>query len=240
MFKKCVVRVTVLAAVAATSMGLGAGTAHADLITGKLQFDGAPPTAAVIFVRDPAAAIAELTIDQKNRQFNQFMNAGSTGAVITFHNSDTARHNLYANSYSTGTRFDVGLIPPGKSVMLKVSWPEDSIVRVGCAIHSQMETYVANIRSAHFQLLPFKQWQPKHSGALDDYDANAAASTEFEQTTSKEIDIKLRSVPTTLTSLTLLAPYFPALNFELAPGETKTLDVIRDGAKRGTLTIKRS
>lgn len=216
------------------------GSANADLITGELSFDGTPPTAAVLFVRNPEASINQLQIDQKDRQFSQFMNAGSTGAQITFHNSDSARHNLYANSYSTGTRFDVGLIPPGKSVTLNVSWPEDSIVRVGCAIHTHMETYVANIRSANYQVLPFKRWEAKRSNGLDDYDASAPASDEFEETTTNELDIKLRSVPTELTKMTLLVPYFAPLNFELARGESKTLDVMRDGVKRGTLTIKRS
>jgi hypothetical protein len=214
--------------------------AHADLITGELKFDGTPPTAAVLYVRNGQAAINQLQIDQKDRQFSQFMNAGSTGAVITFHNSDSARHNLYANSYATGTRFDVGLVPPGKSVTLNLSWPEDSIVRVGCAIHTHMETYIANIRSSNYQVLPFKRWEAKRSGGLDDYDASAPANDEFEEKISNEIGVKLRSVPTELTSLTLLIPYFPAVNFELKSGESKTIDILRDGTKRGTLTIKRS
>ncbi len=220
--------------------GLLVGSAHADLITGELRFDGAPPTAAVLFVRKPDASIKELQIDQKDRQFGQFMSAGSSGAEITFHNSDTARHNLYANSYSTGTRFDVGLIPPGSSVKLQVSWPEDSIVRIGCAIHTHMETYVANIRSANYQVLPFKRWEAKHTASLGDYDASAPDADEFEEKISTEASIKLRSVPTELTSMTLLIPYFAPLHFDLARGESKTIAVMRDGVKRGTLTLKRS
>lgn len=212
-----------------------ATSANADLITGELRFDGAPPAAAVIFVRDPAATINTLMVDQKNRQFDQFMSAASQDAEIQFHNSDSARHNLYANSYSTNTRFDVGLVPPGQTVKLKLSWKEDSIVRVGCAIHSHMETYIANIRSAHYQILPFKRWQAK-AGSLDDYSANE----EFEETVSKEADLKLRSVPSDKTAMTLLIPYYPALNFELKPGESKTIEISRDGSKRGTLFIKRS
>lgn len=219
---------------------LFASGAKADLVTGELNFEGTPPTAAVLFVRNPGASIKELQIDQKDRQFGQFMSAGSTGAVITFHNSDSARHNLYANSYSTGTRFDVGLIPPGTSVTLNVSWPEDSIVRVGCAIHTHMETYVANIRSANYQVLPFKRWVAKNSASFGDYDSSEPVADEFEEKISNAASIKLRSVPTELTSLTLLVPYFAPLNFELARGESKTLDVMRDGTKRGTLTIKRS
>ena len=212
---------------------IGCAHAQTDLIIGELSFDSAPPTAAILFVRDPEAAINQLQIDQKDRQFSQFMNAGSSGAVITFLNSDSARHNLYANSYSTGTRFDVGLIPPGKSVTLALSWPEDSIVRVGCAIHTNMETYIANIRSAHYQLLPFKRWVEK--GGLDDY-----GGSEFEEQTVKQAEIRLRQVPADKTTLTLLIPYYQPLTFELKVGESKTLDVMRDGAKRGSLTVKRS
>ena len=212
---------------------IGCANAQTDLITGELSFDGTPPAAAVLYVRDPDGAINQLQIDQKDRQFSQFMKAGSTGAVITVLNSDTARHNLYANSYTTGTRFDVGLIPPGKSVTLTLSWPEDSIVRVGCAIHTNMETYIASIRAAHYQLLPFKRWVEK--GGMDDY-----GGSEFEERISKQADIRLRQVPADKTTLTLLIPYYQPLTFELKAGESKTLDVIRDGAKRGTLSVKRS
>ena len=209
---------------------------QADLVVGELAFEGAPPAAAVIFVRDSTVEINQLTIDQKNRQFDRYMAAASQNAEIQFHNSDSARHNLYANSYSTGTRFDVGLVPPGQTVKLKLSWAEDNIVRVGCAIHSHMETYIANIRSAHYQVLPFKSWEAK-PGSMDDY---GGGGEEYEEVVSKTADIKLRSVPSDKTSMTLLIPYYQPMHFELKAGESKTLDVVRDGVKRGTLTVKRS
>ena len=216
------------------SLAVASATAMADdLIIGTLTFDTAPPAAAVLFVRDASADISSVSIDQKNRQFGQYMSVASQDATIAFHNSDSARHNIYANSYSTGTRFDVGSVPPGQTVNLKLSWAEDSIVRVGCAIHSHMETYIANIRSAHYQVLPFKRWEEK--GGMDDY-----GGSEYEETISKEADIRLRQVPADKTTMTLLIPYYPPLTFELKAGESKTLAVMRDGAKRGTLTVKRS
>lgn len=204
-----------------------------DLIIGTLTFETTPPAAAVLYVRDASASINEVSVDQKNRQFGQYLSVGSQNATIAFHNSDTARHNIYANSYSTGTRFDVGLVPPGQTVNLKLSWAEDSIVRVGCAIHSHMETYIAHIRASHYQVLPFKRWEEK--GGMDDY-----GGSEFEERISKDADIRIRQVPADNTTLTLLMPYYQPLTFELKAGESKTLDVMRDGAKRGTLTVKRS
>lgn len=223
------VRFSALLALAAASRVVAAD----DLIIGTLTFDGKPPAAAVLFVRDASARIDSISIDQKNRQFDQYMSVASQDATIAFHNSDTARHNIYANSYSTGTRFDIGLVPPGQTVTLKLDWAEDNIVRVGCAIHSHMESYIAHIRSSHYQVLPFKRWEEK--GGMDDY-----GGSEFEETISKEADIRLRQVPAGKTTLTLLIPYYPPLTFELKAGENKTLDVMRDGAKRGTLSIKRS
>lgn len=212
--------------------------ARADLLIGELSFESSTPTAAVIYVREPDIRITELQVDQVERQFIPFMSAGSTEAKITFRNSDSARHNLYANSFSTGTRFDVGMIPPGKDVALAISWPEDTLIRVGCAIHSNMETYIANIRSGHHAVLAFKRLKRASGGGGDEYGGGSAGGG-YQVVNTNKAEFKLRSVPTDKTDISLIAPYFEPLNFNLKNGEEKSLDVIRDGSKRGVLKIRR-
>ena len=207
---------------------------QADLIVGELRFDGQAPMAAVLYVRTPEASNDIVQIDQRNRQFSSFMTAASTGNNIVFQNSDSARHNLYANNFSSGTRFDVGLIPPGKNVSIPVTWPEDSIVRVGCAIHSHMETYIANIRSQYYVVLPFRSWQERVRE--DEYGSN----TVYEMQQLNKAEFKIRSVPADKKDITLLAPYMAPLHFPLLLGEEKKLPVLRDGSKRGELWIRRS
>ncbi len=209
--------------------------ANADLIVGELRFDGQAPMAAVVYVRTPEASNEVLQIDQRNRQFSSFMTAANTGNTVLFQNSDNARHNLYANSFSTGTRFDVGLIPPGKNVSIPVTWPEDSMVRVGCSIHSHMETYIANIRSTHYAIVPFRSWQEKVRE--DEY---GSSSTVYEMQQLNKAEFKIRSVPADKKDITLLAPYMTPLNFALNLGEEKKIPILRDGAKRGELVIRRS
>ncbi len=212
---------------------LAAPALRADIIIGELSFDGTPPMASVLFVRDAEAHIAALRIDQKDRQFSSFMNAASAGAELVFSNSDTARHNLYANSFATGTRFNVGLVPPGETVSLKLDWAEDQIVRIGCSIHTHMETYVAHIRARHYTAINFRRWQEDDS-TQDEY-----GSRRFVLTSRNSERFRLVDVPGEQQKLSLLTPYFDPLHFALAAGESKQLDVTRDGIRRGTLRIQR-
>lgn len=225
------------------SIGLGllliSTMVQADLIVGELEFESLPPTAAVIYLREPEAHTTELQVDQVDRQFIPFMSIGSNDAKITFHNSDSARHNLYANSFSTGVRFDVGLIPPGKDVFLNVSWPEDTIVRVGCAIHTNMETYVANIRSGHSAVLNFKKLKQSRRGGMDEYGGGGGGGS-YEVVGTNKAEFKLRSVPADKDDISLIAPYFDALNFKIKNGESKTFEFVRDGIPRGKLTLHRT
>ncbi|MBI2380663.1 MAG: hypothetical protein HYV16_07910 [Gammaproteobacteria bacterium] len=199
-----------------------AASAEADTLSGRLEFDGAQPFAAVVYAREPGAQPAPATVDQMNREFTERMVAASVGGEVSFKNSDKARHNIFANHYQTQTRFDVGLMPTGRTVQVKTDWPEDTVVRVGCAIHPYMESYIANIRSAHYQVLklaPERGAKPAEPAA---------------------VFFRLDAVPEGVEAFSLLIPYYDPLTVKLKRGESQTVSISKGGVPKGRWVVTRS
>jgi hypothetical protein len=189
-------------------------SANADVISGKIEFIKKPPFTGLLYVADGGPADEQPVLDQKGKAFTRKIAVGSPSKNIKFMNSDTFDHNVYANDAKQKVKFDVGLMSPGNNSVLSMDWPEETLVRVGCKIHPKMRTYIANVKSKHFQ------------------------SFEFSKKI-KSYDIKIDRVSSNSNQLVLLMPKYDKLTIELKKGESKTLDVLRKGKVKGKLTLTR-
>jgi len=76
---------------------------------------------------------------QKDRHFLPHVLAVSVGSTVDFPNRDPIYHNAFSNF--SGTKFDIGLYPPGTS--RATAFTEPGIVRVYCNIHPTMSAIIA-------------------------------------------------------------------------------------------------
>lgn len=184
-------------------------------VSGKLVFEKKPPFAGALFAKSGSGSTNNTaSLDQSNKVFNKKAFAVSNGGKIEFKNSDTFQHNIFANDAKSGVQFDVGLMEPNTMTNLDVSWEENTLTRIGCKIHPKMRSYILNTQSDYVHLF------------------------EFEKAV-KEYDISIADVPADTTAFVLLLPKYDILEFELAPGESKSIDVMRKGKKKATLTVNR-
>lgn len=184
-------------------------------VSGKLVFEKKPPFAGALFAKGgTGSANSAASLDQANKIFNKKAFAVSNGGKIEFKNSDTFQHNIFANDAKSGVTFDVGLMEPDTVTNLDVSWQENTLTRIGCKIHPKMRSYILNTQSDYVQFF------------------------EFEKKV-KEYDISIADVPADTTAFVLVLPKYDIVEFDLAPGESKSIDVMRKGNKRATLTVNR-
>lgn len=188
---------------------------YADTITGKITFVKRPPFTGILYVVDGGKASQSPTIDQKDKAFTTAIAVGHPGDTITFSNSDSFEHNIYASDKKQKVKFDVGLMSPNNKTEMQMDWNNNTLVRIGCKIHPKMRGYIANIDSSVYHAF------------------------EFERKV-KEYDIKIDNVPADKTALELMLPKYPNNQIELKKGETKTIDIKRKGKVKATLTLTRS
>lgn len=189
-------------------------SAIADTVTGKITFVKKPPYAGALYVKESATGVSAATLDQSNKVFNQKIFAVSNGGKIQFKNSDEFQHNIFANDPNSGVQFDVGLMNPGANLDLDVKWQENSLTRIGCKIHPKMRSYILNVPTKVFQLF------------------------EFEKKV-KEYDVSLANVQASHNTFVLSLPKYEEIEVTLNPGDEKTVDILRKGKVRGSLTLKR-
>lgn len=194
---------------------IGSNAATADVISGKLEFTKKPPFTGILYIPESGNKPKNPEINQKDKAFTSKVAVGSPQSIIAFKNSDIFNHNIYANDSKQKVKFDVGLMTPGNATKLKMVWPQDSLVRIGCKIHPKMRAYVANVSSDHFHIFPFEK-------------------------KVKSYDFKIEQVPSDKEQLTLMMPAYETLLINLKKGESKEITVKRKGKDRGTLTLTRS
>lgn len=181
----------------------------ASTLVGTLVFEKKAPYAGVIFAeggKGPAA----VELDQKNKVFDKKLLVVGSGGELTFNNSDDFQHNIFANDPNSGVKFDVGLMEQGQQKQITANWAENTVTRIGCKIHPKMRSYIANINSDTYQILPFEK-------KVTSYDIKVEAGNHKR--------------------FTLAMPKYDPVVVTLAPGESKTVDVLRKGKKKATLTL---
>ncbi|NQZ06868.1 MAG: hypothetical protein HRT35_06875 [Algicola sp.] len=201
--------------IVAATLALTSINGYADVVSGKLEFKKKAPFTGLLYVPGSGSSTKKPMIDQKGKAFTTKIAVGSPGNTIVFKNSDTFDHNIYANDAKQKVKFDVGLMTPNNSMQLKMDWPAETLVRVGCKIHPKMRGYVANVKTDHFYPFPFKK-------------------------KVKSYDFKIIDVPSDKNQLILMMPKYGKMTIELKKGESKTIEVKRKKKVKGTLTISRS
>ncbi|WP_344796644.1 hypothetical protein [Litoribacillus peritrichatus] len=212
---------------------------QADEIYGTFNFTRLPPHAAVVYIPDQNAPERIAHVDQKNIEFTKTLDVGTAGTKVIFSNSDQHIHNLFASNYKSDTKFDVGLIPPGKEVQIPVTWPEDTLLRVGCNIHSNMRTYIANIQSSNFTLVDFVTNKKKKSRYDDGGYKRKKAAKKLKTSTGK-YKFKLYDVSAAADTVNILLPHYDLIEIKLSKGESKSVPLMRRGKQKGELTVSRS
>lgn len=186
----------------------------ADVVSGKISFLKRPSYTGVLYVPADKGSHKKPNIDQKDKAFTTSIAVGSPNDVITFRNSDTFDHNIYASDSKQNIKFDVGLMTPNNQTNLDIDWTEDSLVRIGCKIHPKMHSYIANINSDHYYAFQFER-------------------------KVKEYPFTIKDVPSNKNQLVLMMPKYKPQTIEIKKGESKTIDIERKGKVRGTIEITR-
>jgi len=96
----------------------------------------------------------QLEVDQIAKQFIAPYLVGRPGDDIVFKNSDSINHNIYISHPSTGEEIDLGVADPGVELHATVNWPLNSLINVGCKIHSQMKMQLLVTDSDYYKVLP--------------------------------------------------------------------------------------
>jgi len=205
---------------------------YSGTITGTFLFKKSPPDAAVVYIRDINAPSNVAEIDQKGIQFTKKFDVSSTGTDVIFTNSDPVKHNLFANSYKTNTKFDVGLISPNKVVEIPVQWPEDTLIRIGCKIHRNMRIYIANIKSKNYTIVDFvrkSRWRSKNGFKSYGEIKKAHKADKY--------DFNILDVPDATKSVTIMLPHTDLIEVELELSKEKEVTISRRGKQLGTLKL---
>lgn len=184
-------------------------------IIGTFKFKKRNPGVALLyFDQDKGLKVSKPSLDQMYKTFVKPLLVVNPGAEITFKNSDSVDHNIYASDKKQNVKFDVGLIATGADSQYKVEWDKGKVVKLRCKIHPKMKTYIANIESEYHKVVPFEKKQ-------------------------KEVSFELKDVPSQLETIEIWLPKYNELNVNLKPGETKTIELKRKGKLKGTLELER-
>jgi plastocyanin len=195
-----------------TLLAFGLGVvfnAQAATLTGELSFVKKPPFVGILYAKGgegPKAA----ELDQANKVFDKKVVIVGQNGEITFKNSDEFQHNIFANDPNSGVKFDVGLMNQGQTTKVTANWSENTLTRIGCKIHPKMRSYIANVNSDTYQVLPFTKKQKSYSIELD-----AGSATTF----------------------VLQIPKYDPVEVTLSPGEAKSVEVLYKGKLRANLSL---
>ncbi|KZN56510.1 hypothetical protein [Pseudoalteromonas luteoviolacea] len=182
---------------------------QAAVLTGELEFVKKPSFVGVVYAKGgKGPSTAEL--DQSNKIFDKKAVVIGRNGEITFKNSDEFQHNIFANDPNSGVKFDVGLMNQGQTTKVAADWSENTLTRIGCKIHPKMRSYIANVNSDAYQVLPFTKKQKVYPIQLD-----VGTHTEF----------------------VLQIPKYDPVELKLAKGQQTSVDVMYKGKKRATLKL---
>lgn len=182
----------------------------------SFKFDKRPPKVALIYIPAETGDKTNAEVDQLNKQFTTKMVVASPGSAVSFKNSDTVDHNIFASDASVGAQFDVGLMAPGGERDVDIDWSEDSIVRVGCKIHPKMRTYIAAVKSRYEKVVEFSPAE-------------------------KEFSVTLGNLPADANKIVIRIPKYDTIEIDISAATNNTLHpVTKRGKDRGGVTLVES
>ncbi len=187
----------------------------ADVLVGKINFDKRPAKAGVIYEVKHNYQTVNSAINQQSKQFTEMIGVSSHQGKLSLLNNDEFEHNIFANDIKQNIQFDVGLMSPGSKQEIVADWQTNTVVRIGCKIHPKMRSYIANIPSDNYASFEFDKKQQ---------------STPFE----------LNEIAGDSNQFILLLAGMDNTEVTIAKGETKTIDILRKGQKKGSINLTRS
>ncbi len=193
------------------------GMAWADVLSGEFIFIKSVPKGALLYfdTTTKTSVPIESIVDQQNKEFSQQIVVGSQGSVITFQNSDTINHNIYANDQEHKVNFDVGLAPPGSSFQQSVTWKHGTAIRISCKIHPRMRAWLFSLDSPYYKTIKFEK-------------------------KVKQISFQMLDLPENVSKFHVWIPSYQEITLDIKPRESQEIDLMRKGKLRGTLKITRS
>ncbi|MGB0372529.1 MAG: hypothetical protein ACPGN3_14440 [Opitutales bacterium] len=182
-------------------------------IKGVFSYTKRAPEASIIYIEsDKEVEPVTIRVNQVNKEFSENIVIAPAGSKITFDNSDTVQHNVFASDSAAGIEFDSKLSDPGNSADMDVNWSDNTFISVGCKIHPKMRLWVGNLKSQHVAVAEF-------------------AKGELNK------EVSLEGVPAEAQSIKVWIPRFDSAVVDIAPGESKTIDLTRKGKTYGSLEL---
>jgi plastocyanin len=194
-------------------------------LSGEFHFIAIPPEVGLVYIAEDQSLTQAVTIDQDGKEFLHWTQPGerslrkiaaaSPGETMTFKNSASIGHNIYANDARLQVQFDLGLVPPGSAVVktYPISWQAGQVLKIGCKIHPGMRLYIASLASRHYREIEF-------NGA-------AVASFSFE------------ALPAQWTKVAVWLPDHDPIEVVMNPGEETEVALKKAGKLQGIVTLKR-
>lgn len=197
-------------------LALATSLVDAGSIEGTIVFDRKNPHVGLAFLADAKDGGPDIcgSLDQNHGQFSEKLVVGKDGCEVAFSNSDVMDHNIFANDLESGVSFDVGLIRPGEDAAVEVNWHEGHLVRLGCKIHPKMISYIANLPTQHYSIV------------------------EFEKE-SLETPFVLKDVPDEATRLEIVLQPLDRVVIDIAPGNSREVDITYKGKVFGKILARR-
>jgi plastocyanin len=122
---------------------------------GSVSFIGMPPSAMIVyFPEDRLGTDLSPRVDQIAKTFLTPMTVARPGETVFFRNSDSINHNIYISNPQSLEEVDLGVAKPGVELSTKITWPINSLINVGCKIHSQMKMQLFVTDSAYYTVVP--------------------------------------------------------------------------------------
>lgn len=138
--------------VTSTCLGLLLGFAsppRSASVSGRVLLpNGAGAAMAVVSLEGSAKSQPgkDTLMDQRGKQFLPHVLAVTVGTVVTFPNSDTVFHNVFAHFHAK--RFDLGMYPQGSSKRQRFDKP--GLVALFCNVHSEMSAFIMVLDTPYF------------------------------------------------------------------------------------------
>ncbi len=185
---------------------------QAGALRGEFAFDGKAPEVALVYFPEDKSLPATLTptLDQVEKNFTPPLVVGTKGATVTFKNSDSISHNIFADDKDTNITFDVGLLSAGSAAAREIDW-ENNVVKCSCKIHPHMRAWIASITSKYYKVI------------------------DLDKTKSFEIP----DVPAHLGVVKVWLPNYDTMELAIKGGESQDVELKKKGKAAGMVKLAR-
>ncbi len=178
----------------------------------KLTFDKRPTPCGMIYMLNDDSLTKEgvktLTVTQKGKKFKPRLIAAAKDSKVIIKNDDTIQHSVYANDTKNNVTIDHGMKDPNEDITQTITWKEGAVAKFGCRIHPEMALYIAHVKTKHHKCFDMEK-------------------------KDKETKVVIANVPSDEKEYKLWLPLYDEMKVKIKAGETKKIDIVRKGKKRG-------